>query len=201
MPPLRGGLAIHTLSNAKEHLFVRWNRPGLSHVNIEGASRGFTMRDDDDFKKWPYTITDAEIQAGQYLQSLTPSEELAQFLYTRGGILLHHHKPAEALEACAQAARLWPKGREWRAGIALAAMQLAPQEIQMTRPIPANVPLRNPVHVEADRALQSLGPLAPTVPSPWLQTPSTSISPASTIFNNPPLRNLEYIKQLTHPNR
>jgi len=188
-----------TLSNAKEHLFVRWNRPGLSHVNIEGAGRGFTMRGDDDFKKWPYTITDTELQAGQYLQSLTPSEELGVFLFTRGGVLLHHHQPAGALEAFAQAARLWPKGREWRAGIALAAMQLAPREFQMAQPI--NLPSGNPVHAEAGRTLQPPGLFAPNVPSPFSQMPSPSLPQPATFPSSPALREMEFINQLSRPNR
>ena len=175
-----------TLSNAKEHLFVRWDRGGgQGHVNIEGTGKGFIIRSDDDFKKWPDAITDAEIKAGQYLKSLTPSEELAVCLFTRGIAFYHHHRAAEALVAFAEAARLWPQGREWRTGIVLAAEQLAPLEMHATLPGPNGVQLHNPLRNEFDRALGLLDPVLPTLPQPSPQMPLPGSPPDPTFFLNP----------------
>src|SRR5579862_1924489 len=85
------------LSNAKDHLFVRWDRGhGAGYVDIEGT-HGFTIRTNADFKKWPDAITDQEIKSGRYLASLTPAQELSVFLASRGGALLYHHMFTDAL--------------------------------------------------------------------------------------------------------
>lgn len=191
-----------TLSNAKEHLFVRWDRGGgQGHVNIEGTGNGFIIRSDDDFKKWPDAISDAEIKAGQYLKSLTPSEELATCLFTRGIAFYHHHMAAEALVAFAEAARLWPKGREWRTGIVLAAEQLAPLEMEVTSPGSNGVPPRNPLYTESDRALGLLGPALPRPPQPWPRMPLPGAPPDPAIFLNPAFGDMNPLNQINRANR
>ena len=74
----------------KGHVFVRWN--GQDHpnpawrerFNIEGSGEGFSSFSDDYYKTWPLKITDADVKANGYLLSLTPREEFAVFLASRG---------------------------------------------------------------------------------------------------------------------
>ncbi|MBL7221762.1 MAG: hypothetical protein ISS69_16760 [Phycisphaerae bacterium] len=78
------------LVTTNAHIFVRWD--GLDHpnpawrerFNIEGAGKGFSSFADDYYKTWPLKTTDYQVRANRYLISLTPREELAQFLAARG---------------------------------------------------------------------------------------------------------------------
>jgi hypothetical protein len=90
------------LATTRGHIFVRWD--GLDHANpawrerfnIEGAGHGFSSFDDDYYATWPFQVTDAEIKANGYLVSLTPTEELAQFLAARGHCGTDHGEHAFA---------------------------------------------------------------------------------------------------------
>jgi len=72
------------------HIFVRWD--GKSHpntawcdrFNIEGAGGGFSSYDDKHYMTWPKKLTAHQARANGYLESLTPKEELAMFLASRG---------------------------------------------------------------------------------------------------------------------
>jgi hypothetical protein len=78
------------LVTADSHLFVRWD--GLDHANpawrerfnIEGTNSGMSTHSDDYYKTWPIKTTDHQVRANRYLISLTPVEEFAQFLASRG---------------------------------------------------------------------------------------------------------------------
>ncbi len=78
------------LVTTDSHIFVRWdgeNHPNLAwrkRFNVEGAGYGFNSFEDDYYKTWPFKITDHEVRANGYLLSLSPAEELAQFLAARG---------------------------------------------------------------------------------------------------------------------
>lgn len=73
---------------AKRHLFCRWDDPTSgTRINIEGASEGFNSYEDQHYLSWPAPIRlDEETRFG-YLQSLTPSEELALFISSRAAFL------------------------------------------------------------------------------------------------------------------
>lgn len=86
------------LVTAKAHLFVRWD-DGKEKFNIESGGHGMKCYPDEYYRKWPFPISDKEIQNGFYLKSLTPTEEFAIFLETRGLCLLEHNKLVEALNA------------------------------------------------------------------------------------------------------
>jgi hypothetical protein len=98
------------LVTTKAHLFCRWDAPD-DRVNIEGSSRGMLSFEDDYYKSWPHKITDRQVQANHYLASLTPAEQLAQFLAARGHCLSDIDRADEARAAYARAARLDPKSR------------------------------------------------------------------------------------------
>jgi hypothetical protein len=78
------------LVTTRGHVFVRWD--GKDHpdpawrerLNIEGSGQGFGSFDDDYYKTWPFKVTDTEVKAQGYLLSLSPTEELALFLSSRG---------------------------------------------------------------------------------------------------------------------
>ncbi|MEX0777432.1 MAG: hypothetical protein WD042_17140 [Phycisphaeraceae bacterium] len=79
------------LATTDGHIFARWD--GLDHANPAWRERfncettnGFHRFDDDYYKTWPHKISDWEIQVKGHLLSLSPAEELAEFLATRG----HH---------------------------------------------------------------------------------------------------------------
>lgn len=76
------------LVTTRDHLFARWeSADGKERFNIEGTNQGLNTPDDDYYKTWPRPLTDEEIRAAGYLKSLTPAEELAVFLQTRGNCL------------------------------------------------------------------------------------------------------------------
>ncbi len=74
------------LTTAKAHVFCRWD-DGKERFNIEGSGNGFSAFDDEHYMKWPKPISPEEVEAGYYLKSLSPGEELAVFLSARGHCL------------------------------------------------------------------------------------------------------------------
>ncbi len=96
------------LVQAKEHVFVRWDDPAGERLNIEGAGRGMNTYPDSHYRKWPKPIADEEVARGEYLKSLSPSEELAVFLAARGHCFAENERYAEALTAFREAARRLP---------------------------------------------------------------------------------------------
>ncbi|MEM1211439.1 MAG: hypothetical protein AAGI68_03990 [Planctomycetota bacterium] len=79
------------LATTDSHIFVRWDgkdheKPGFrGYFNCE-TTNGFVRLDDDYYRTWPYPVTDQQIAVNGFLQSLSPAEEMAQFMAARG----HH---------------------------------------------------------------------------------------------------------------
>jgi hypothetical protein len=96
------------LVQAKGHLFCRWDDK-KDKFNIEGSGRGFNRYDDNFYLKWPHPISKQELESGMYMKPLTPLDELASFLATRGHCLQDNGRLWEAREAYAMASRLVPK--------------------------------------------------------------------------------------------
>jgi hypothetical protein len=77
------------LATTKGHVFARWDgadQPNLAwcgRFNMEGT-HGFSSFSDDYYMTWPFKLTDGEVKANGWLVSLTPAEELAEFLSSRG---------------------------------------------------------------------------------------------------------------------
>ena len=79
------------LVTTDSHIFVRWE--GFEHETIAWRERfniettnGFHRFDDDYYRTWPKPVTAHQIAVNGFLKSLTPAEELAHFMASRG----HH---------------------------------------------------------------------------------------------------------------
>jgi hypothetical protein len=97
----------------KGHLFVRWEGKG-ERFNIEAAGNGLNCPTDEEYRKWPYVVSDEEIATEGYLKSLSPPEEFAAFLSIRGFCLRDNGCFREAAEAFATAARFDPSRPQYK---------------------------------------------------------------------------------------
>lgn len=91
----------------REHVFFRWD-DGKDVFNIEACCPGCDTHPDDYYKSWPKRISDEDVRVDKLLKSLTPSEELALFLETRGHCLFDTGRIAEAQIMYAYAYKLMP---------------------------------------------------------------------------------------------
>ena len=119
---------------AKGHVFGRWESPdGTERFNLEVTNQGLNCFPDEYYEEWPYPMTAEEAHAGRYLNSLTPAEELALFLQTRGHCLRSAGRFPEAREAYVQSQVLAP---HWPENEFLIARVTPPPSIpaSLTRP-------------------------------------------------------------------
>ncbi|MFA7237725.1 MAG: transglutaminase family protein [Phycisphaeraceae bacterium] len=79
------------LVTTEGHVFVRWEGTEHSNPDFRGRGRfniettsGFMGYPDDYYKTWPFKLTDEQVRTNGHLLSLSPSEEFAQFLASRG---------------------------------------------------------------------------------------------------------------------
>ena len=94
------------LVQTKGHLFARWDDPNGERINIEGTGKGGVgFYPDEHYRHWPAEWTDTEKKWARYLVSLSPEEELGQFLTSRGACLLDLGRTGEARLAYAHAYR------------------------------------------------------------------------------------------------
>ena len=104
---------------ASRHLFVRWDDPDGNHwlqperFNVEATGPGVHFLPDSHYRTWPHALSDADIDAGVYLRSLTPREELAEFLSARACCLNLNKDLREAIQAMSWAAQLAPHNRHF----------------------------------------------------------------------------------------
>lgn len=93
------------LVEAPGHLFSRWDDPegtfnGVPDVfNIAASGHGLACPPDEHFRHWPREWTEAERENDWYLKSLSPFEEIAAFLATRGSCLEYHRRLPDAFLA------------------------------------------------------------------------------------------------------
>lgn len=108
------------LVEAPAHYFCRWNDPDGSKfgtpevINIEGAGYGIATYPDEYYRTWPKPWSDADKAADCYLKSLSPEQELASFLATRGECLSDCGRTAEAIQAYTWAISLAPNDIRYR---------------------------------------------------------------------------------------
>ena len=82
--------------------------------NVEGAGEGIASYDDEYYKTWPEPWTEIEEAEGWYLKSMTPLEELASFLATRGDCLTDNGRLSEAVQAYAWASAIAPEDKRYQ---------------------------------------------------------------------------------------
>jgi|GEM_PF-2052393 len=109
------------LVKAARHLFVRWDDPDgklwlhPDGFNIEATGPGIHFLPDEHYRTWPHAISAEDVEAGIFLRSLSPREELAEFVATRGYCLKANGRLKEAVEAFDEASRLAPHNRHFAA--------------------------------------------------------------------------------------
>jgi hypothetical protein len=96
------------LVQAREHLFCRWD-DGNERFNIEGAGEGLSFYPDEHYHTWPKPLSQADRVSGVFLTSMTPQQELANFLHDRGTCLHANGNLVEARAAFAESLRLEPR--------------------------------------------------------------------------------------------
>lgn len=109
---------------ANSHIFCRWDGPN-ERFNIEGASNGgVSFHSDEYYRTWPKPISDAVVERGEFLTSLTPQEELSSFLIDRGMCLDMNGRYPEARAAFAEGHRLMPQSAYHLRQLAIAMRQV-----------------------------------------------------------------------------
>lgn len=96
------------LVTTKGHLFVRWEGEG-ERFNLEVTGQGLNRFADDYYRQWPFAVSEAEVAAEHYLQSLSRAGELAAFLSIRAMCLREAGQMEGAADAFEAAAKLVPE--------------------------------------------------------------------------------------------
>lgn len=65
------------------HFFARWDDPDGERLNLEASGNGLSTFDDNYYRTGRYALDPETEKAGQFLKSMTPTEELAAFLAER----------------------------------------------------------------------------------------------------------------------
>jgi len=150
---------------AREHVFCRWD-DGKERFNIDG---GVDEHPDDYYRTWPLPLSEKMLASGEFLKSLSTTEELSAFLFNRGTCLHANRRVPEAIAAYAQAHRLCSDAFTPRMSLEMAV---------------AGVPFRTGPAQASDPRLQRASPLAPGVqagmppdPTPPMPMPGNSKRP------------------------
>ncbi len=147
----------------KQHLFMRWDTP-TEKFDMDATGKGLDRYDDEYYKKWPFPITEQEIQEEGYLKSLSPGEELSVFFAIRAACLKENGFYAEAGLAFQAAYQYAPN---WKANQVMLAYAQRKQR-------PVGMPA-TPQAVVFQQ--QGINPKIPADPSPFQQIPSSRKSP------------------------
>jgi tetratricopeptide (TPR) repeat protein len=124
------------LVQTRGHLFARWDDPdgkcfGFPEAfNVEGSGEGIASYDDEHYKTWPEPWNAIDEAEGWYLKSMTPLEELASFLATRGDCLTDNGRLGEAAEAYAWASAIAPEDKRYQQILARTQLRCLAQHEQ-----------------------------------------------------------------------
>ena len=95
------------LASTEEHLYMRYEE-GTNHLNVDAAGEGFITHADDEYKKWPHSLTDEEIKTYGYLQPMSKRQVLGAFLTIRAANLTSAKKFDEAADSWEAASHYLP---------------------------------------------------------------------------------------------
>lgn len=110
---------VHARRGPYGHLFPRWDEPDGERFNIEATNQGFGCFPDNHYRTGSFEVS-AELERQMcLLQSMTPREELADFLGTRGHCWLDSDSYQRAVESFVWAIAVAPRnqaylGSVWR---------------------------------------------------------------------------------------
>jgi len=121
------------LVTTRQHLFLRWDGPS-EKFNLEATGKGMERYEDAHYRQWPFPISAEEIQAQDYLKSLSTREELSVFLSLRGACLTEAGRWAEATASFEAAYRYAPN---WKGNQVLLAEARQRQTMLIARRQPA----------------------------------------------------------------
>jgi hypothetical protein len=119
----------------KGHLFMRWD-DGKDRFNIEGSGNGISSFPDEYYHTWPYQLTEHEKQSGQFLGSLTPAQEFAAFLATRGYCLYDTKDYILAEHAYSYASKFNPSNLYYQKWLELTVQKIAAPAKRFQNPQP-----------------------------------------------------------------
>ena len=104
------------LVRTRLHLFNRWDDPATGErVNFDGSTDGVNFLPDEHYRRWPAPMSPEQERRCGFLQSLTPRQELADFVGRRGFRLLDAGRYEEAVRLMVRAADLHPESDGWSA--------------------------------------------------------------------------------------
>jgi hypothetical protein len=115
------------------HLFARWDDPGGERLNLEATATGLGTPDDEHYRTGMYALTPEMERAGRFLKSMTPREELANFLTQRGWRWRDQGRWRFAVESFAYASGLVPENASYL-NTCKGAMNFWLDEIQKRKP-------------------------------------------------------------------
>ena len=129
------------LAKAKGHLFMRWDSP-TEKFDMDATGKGLNKYDDDEYKQWPFPLSEQDIKDEDYLKSLSPKEELSVFLSIRGECQTEAEQPGDALASFNLAYKYAPTWKGNQVLLAHARARLARPTIlvQQQPPMNPNIP-------------------------------------------------------------
>lgn len=143
------------LAKTRQHLFMRWDSP-TERFDMDATGKGIDRYDDDYYRKWPFPITEQEIQEEDYLKSLSSQEELSVFLSIRGACLRENGFYGDATAAYQAAFQCAPN---WKGNQVMLA------HAQQRQPPVGLIVQRQPFNPEFQQ--QGANPNIPPDPSPF----------------------------------
>jgi len=115
-------------------VFARWDDPEGERLNLEANATGLGTPDDDYYRTGKYALAPEMVRAGQFLKSMTPREELANFLAQRGCRWRDLGRWRFAVEAFAYASGLVPENAFYL-NTFQGAMNFWLEELERRRPL------------------------------------------------------------------
>ena len=109
---------------------------------MDATGKGLKKYDDDEYKQWPFPLTETDIQDEDYLKSLSPREELSVFQSIRGACQNDNGQLGDALARFSLAYKLVPtwKGNQVMFSQARQRLACPVMLVQQQRPMNPNIP-------------------------------------------------------------